>query len=182
MCDTVSRWNYSVVKFAKAYSKVIYSSVNMQMLWVYCEVIFLVVIVLLQGLIPSVIVKQLGQTVVTTKYGQLRGALVEFPKDSYIYLPTVESYSGIQYGSLHDSQLRFIYPKGPVDSWSDIKSAWDDREVCPQRRVRDKDLLKYYPKGTVEWITRKSSYTKDQVEDCLSMNIYVPRRGWSVYN
>lgn len=149
----------------------------MQMLWVYSEIVCLVYIMFLQGLIPTVIVKQLGPTIVTTKYGKLRGSLVEFPKDSYMYLPPVEAYLGIQYASLRNNNLRFHPPTSPTERYNGIHSAWDHKPVCPQRYVRAKELLKYLPDGTVEWITRMTSFTKEQREDCLSLNVFVPTRG-----
>lgn len=178
MCEIVSRKDNCVVNIAGNYSHAVLSLTNMQMVWVYCEFVCLVCIIFLQGLIPKVIVKQLGPTIVTTKYGKLRGPLVEFPKDSYMQqFQPVEAYLGIQYATLRNGNLRFIKSSSPTERYTGIHSAWDTKPVCPQKYLRAKDLLKYMPDGSVERITRITSFTKDQAEDCLSLNLYVPTRG-----
>lgn len=181
MCDTVSRLNNCVANIDRNYSPAVLSLINMQMVWVYCEFVCLLCIVLLQGLIPEVLIKQLGSTIITTKYGKLRGPLVEFPKDAYMHFPPVEAYFGIQYASMRNNNLRFIPPSSPTERYIGIHSAWEAKPVCPQKYVRAKDLHKYLPDGSVEWITRMTSFTKDQAEDCLSLNLFVPTRGMQTF-
>lgn len=177
MCEVVSLWNYTVVNFVRAYSHAELALINMQILWLYCEFVFFLCIVFLQGLLPTVIVKQLGPTIVTTKYGRLRGSLVEFPKDSHMHLPPVEAYFGIQYASLRNNYLRLMPPTSPTERFSGIHNAMDHKPVCPQAHLKAKALLEYLPEGSVEWITRVASFTKEQIEDCLSLNLFVPTRG-----
>jgi len=144
------------------------------------ERVCLVLMVIIQGLVPVVIVKQLGKTIVTTKYGKLRGSLVEFPKDSYVHLSPIEAYLGVQFGSLHSGNLRFIRPSSPNKKWSKIHAVKDFESVCPQQHVRSKHLLKHLPAGSVEWMTRVSSFTNHQDEECLNLNLFVPIRGMYV--
>lgn len=158
-----------------AYVSSIY--LNMYRFWLHIELVCLVLIAILRGFVPVVIVKQLGPTIVTTKYGKLRGSLVEFPKDSYIPLSPVEAYLGVQYASLHNGNLRFMRPSSPNERWNNIHSATDFRPVCPQQHIRAKHLLKHLPEGSVEWMMRVTSFASIQKEDCLNLNLYVPIRG-----
>ena len=139
--------------------------------------ISLLVLILLRGCLTTVIVKQLGPTIVTTKYGKLRGSLVEMPKDSYMPLKPVEAYLGIPYAALRKNYLRFMPPTSPQQRWKGIHAASKVRSVCPQKMLREKPLSEYLPQGTVEVLTRMATFTKDQKEDCLSLNLYVPSQG-----
>lgn len=163
----------------QVYSEAETVCVNMYRCWFHVELVCFVLFLFLRGLLPVVIVKQLGPTTITTKYGKLRGSLVEFPKDSYIPLSPVEAYLGLQYGSLHNGNLRFIRASSPNEKWMKTHPATAFRPVCPQQHVRAKHLLKYLPVGSVEWMLRATSFTKDQKEECLSLNLYVPTRGRS---
>ena len=149
------------------------------MSWRYYQTkwISLLFIILLRGCLTTVIVKQLGPTIVTTKYGKLRGSLVEFPKDAYLPLKPVEAYLGIPYAALRKNYLRFMPPTSPQQRWRGIHAASKVRSVCPQKILREKPLSEYLPRGTVEVLTRMATFTKDQNEDCLSLNLYVPSRG-----
>ncbi|XP_052783735.1 neuroligin-4, Y-linked-like isoform X2 [Mya arenaria] len=165
----------NVSKIQKLYCLV----ANMQIAWLYAEFVCVSVMFVLPGLTPVVIVKQLGPTIVATKYGDLRGALVEFPSDAHVRLDYVEAYLGIQYGSLHGGNLRFIRSSSPNERWNAVRSAWDHKPVCPQPTIRAKQLLRYLPEGTVEWLTRAASFVREQTEDCLYLNLYVPMRDWN---
>lgn len=139
--------------------------------------ISLSLLVFLRGCLSTVIVKQLGPTVVTTKYGKLRGSLVEFPKDAYLPLKPVEAYLGIPYAALKRNNLRFMPPTSPQQRWKGIHAASRVSAVCPQKLLREKPLSAFLPQGTVEVLTRIGTFTKDQKEDCLTLNLYVPSQG-----
>ncbi|KAL3846952.1 hypothetical protein ACJMK2_017892 [Sinanodonta woodiana] len=124
-----------------------------------------------------VIIKQLGPSVVSTKYGKLRGALVEFPNTASVQLKPVEAFSGIQYASLRNRGLRFLPPIGPVERWNGIESAWSPRAACPQKVMREKELVDTMPDASLIQTLRIAQFTKSQHEDCLTLNVVVPFRG-----
>lgn len=178
MVEHIREVKYSDNKiFWKIYSKLVNLWASMHRVWLYVELVSLFLLGILRGIVPVVIVKQLGPTIVTTKYGKIRGSLVEFPKDSYIPLSPVEAYFGVKYGSLHNETLRFKWPASPNVSYRNIHTAKEFQPVCPQPHVGTKQLLKYLPEGSVEWRIRVTSFTKSQHEECLSCNLYVPMRG-----
>ncbi|KAK3583366.1 hypothetical protein CHS0354_038985 [Potamilus streckersoni] len=126
-----------------------------------------------------VIVKQLGPSVVSTKYGKLRGAFVEFPNTASVQLKPVEAFSGIQYASLRNRALRFLPPTGPVERWNGIESAWSSRAACPQKIMREKELVDTMPDASLIQTLRIAQFTKTQHEDCLTLNVVVPFREWN---
>ena len=151
--------------------------INMSMRYFQLKWMCILFICILHSCLTTVYVKQLGPTVVTTKYGRLRGSLVEFPKDSYVPLKPVEAYLGIHYAALKRNNLRFMPPTSPQTRWRNVHAASRVASVCPQQYLREKQLSSYLPRGTAEVLTRIGTFTKDQNEDCLSLNLYVPSQG-----
>lgn len=142
-----------------------------QVKWMCLSVLFL-----LHSCLSTVIVKQLGPTIVPTKYGKLRGSLVEFPKNSYLPLKPVEAYLGIQYAALRRNNLRFMPPTSPQTRWSAVHAASRVAAVCPQRHLHEEPLSDYLPRGTVSVLKRIGEFTNKQNEDCLTLNLYVPQK------
>jgi len=62
----------------------------------------------------------LSDRLVSTKFGRLRGVLVEFEDSG---LQSVEAYLGVEYGSLHGGALRFMPPSSPQEKWEGVKLA-----------------------------------------------------------
>ena len=50
---------------------------------------------------------QMSRRVVITRYGLLRGILIDLPEPT---LPPVDAYLGLEYGSLLGGELRFLPP------------------------------------------------------------------------
>ncbi|KAL3846949.1 hypothetical protein ACJMK2_017889 [Sinanodonta woodiana] len=128
-------------------------------------------------LTPRVIIKQLGPSVISTKYGQLRGALVEFPNTASVQLKPVEAFSGVQYAAVRNNYLRFMPPTSPQERWQGVKSAWNHRAVCSQKVLREKNLATTMQSTSLIQLQRISQFTKTQNEDCLTLNLFVPLRG-----
>ena len=150
----------------------------MQILYVYLEFMCLICVAFFQGYIPRVIRKHLGSTIVTTKYGRIRGSLVEFPKESFIDLEPIEAYFGLQYAYLRQGRLRFARPTSPVETWKGyVHSATDPKAICPQQTVSPDMLPAYIPNATITMLRRLSYFTDKQSEECLSLNLFVPPRG-----
>jgi len=87
-------------------------------------------------------------TVTTTK-GRLRGERVDADMGQYYY-----AFKGVPYAKSPTKDLRFQPPQ-PVDSWTDVKDATEDGNLCPQF-----DISSNAPMGD---------------EDCLNLNVYSPK-------
>lgn len=118
--------------------------------------------------------RDMSVRVVNTRYGRLRGMVVEPPNKS---LTPVEVFLGLQYASVLGGELRFMPPTNPMEKWDGIRVAITTRPVCPQKIPTEEDMLKYMPKARVDHLKRIIPYLKDQSEECLNLNVYVPVRG-----
>lgn len=137
-------------------------------------VLFCVFVSFIQVCYAPVIYKEMGPSIITTRYGKLRGALVQFESS---HLRPVEAYSGLQYASLRKGRLRFMPPTSPLEKWKGIRTAVNQRRVCPQTPINSSELSKILPLGRVKYLEGIASKIKMQDEECLSLNLYVPLRG-----
>ena len=114
--------------------------------------------------------------IVHTKYGDVTGVIVT--PDSR-FLDAVEIFRGIPYASPPVGNLRFMPPvTGAL--WSGVKLADKFGPVCPQRLPDIADetaALKRMPRGRLNYLKRLMPYLRNQSEDCLYLNIYVPAQG-----
>jgi len=117
---------------------------------------------------------QMSRRVVTTRYGRLRGILVDLPEPT---LPPVEAYLGLEYGSLLGGELRFLPPTSPVSRWDGVRTALKFKPVCPQPLPDLDDLAQRAPASDVDRLRRVVPFLDQQQEDCLYLNVYVPVRG-----
>jgi carboxylesterase type B len=145
--------------------------------WVEFIVCVCVLCALLHGCVAPVIVKQMGPSVIHTNYGNIRGALVEFPVSASGQLRPVECFLGLQYAAVLKGQLRFMPPTSPQEKWKGMRVALNHRPVCPQRLLDEKELSKRFPNGRVQHLKRIKPFLTSQAEDCLTLNLYVPKKG-----
>ncbi|XP_022343841.2 neuroligin-4, X-linked-like isoform X5 [Crassostrea virginica] len=119
-------------------------------------------------------IRQFGPSTVELPSGEVRGLLVTF-KDSH-WTP-VEVYRGLHYGSLGNEGASFN------TQWNKTMSANRWANVCPQVDIGGvnslKDLLKVLPRVRVIRLYHRSNYTKNQMEDCLALNVFLPSRDWT---
>jgi len=131
---------------------------------------------------------QMSPRVIQTQYGKLRGVLsavsVSFPADSADAPDVpggglVESYLGLQYGTLLDGELRFMPPTGTLEKWDGVRVALRHRPVCPQPAIGSVDKLRKdrVPLGRLEHLRRLAPHLRRQAEECLNLNVYVPVTG-----
>jgi len=137
---------------------------------------------------PRQLGAQMSPRVIHTQYGKLRGVLTDvsvfFPAESSDAPDVpggglVESYLGLQYGTLLDGELRFMPPTGTLEKWDGVRVALKHRPVCPQPTIKSADRLQDdgVPLGRVEHLRRLAPHLNRQTEDCLSLNVYVPVKG-----
>lgn len=141
---------------------------------------------------------------VNTKYGALQGIVITFvrydkstekpipPPSNSMTLTPVEAFLGVPYASPPSGNLRFMPPVAPVH-WRGVRQANHLSPVCPQplpklspaknesasakeawtgksgQQLKGDMSQRYY-----ERLTRKLPYLRNQSEDCLTLNIYVP--------
>ncbi|XP_039281384.1 neuroligin-4, X-linked-like, partial [Nilaparvata lugens] len=108
---------------------------------------------------------------VRTKYGPLRGLLLQ--------QPPVEAFLGVPYATPPTGALRYMPPVTP-SMWRTPRLADAFSPVCPQRQPdisnRSEALLRL-PRGRLAHLERLLPLLLNQSEDCLYLNIYVPRTG-----
>jgi len=117
---------------------------------------------------------QMSRRVVITRYGLLRGILIDLPEPT---LPPVEAYLGLEYGSLLGGELRFLPPTSPMTRWDGVRTALKFKPVCPQPLPDLSDVAKRAPATVVDRLRRIVPFLEQQQEDCLYLNVYVPVRG-----
>ncbi|ESP00881.1 hypothetical protein LOTGIDRAFT_140246 [Lottia gigantea] len=128
---------------------------------------------MLVGIKAEVKMTRLSDRVMSTRYGKVRGVLVEFPNR---HLRTVEAYLGLRYADLNQGGLRFMPPKNPMEKWKGIRVAVEHQPVCPQRAAKNEDFDQR-PDGREGQLRNISTFIVKQTEDCLTLNIYVPISG-----
>ncbi|XP_049537594.1 neuroligin-4, Y-linked [Anopheles darlingi] len=125
--------------------------------------------------------KATSSRIVHTKYGAVSGTIEHLDGR---HLDPVEAYRGIPYASPPVGNLRFMPPvTGAL--WSGVKKADRFSPVCPQRLpdiYNETAALERMPRGRLEYLRRLLPYLRNQSEDCLYLNIYVPTQAGSREN
>ena len=112
--------------------------------------------------------------VVRTVYGRVQGIPRTFANVNF---QPVVMFRGIQFASLVGSEMRFMPPISPHQSWTDIKTMYENGPVCPQRIPSLENLQLRIPHARLDHIKRLIPFLREQSEDCLFMNIFVPESG-----
>ncbi|KAF5285721.1 hypothetical protein FQR65_LT02249 [Abscondita terminalis] len=119
----------------------------------------------------SIPVHKYSTRVVRTKYGALRGIIVHSH-------PPVEAFLGVPYATPPVGSLRYMPPVTP-SIWKTTRLADRFSAVCPQRPPdignRTEALLEF-PRGRLLFLEKLLPLLANQSEDCLYLNLYVPRR------
>ncbi|XP_068628362.1 uncharacterized protein [Battus philenor] len=106
------------------------------------------------------------------RQGALRGLIVK-PGRQYD-LQNVEMFLGIPYAAAPVGTLRFMPPVS-APPWSGVKMATSFAPVCPQSLpvIKKGDPPSM---GRQNYMNRLKPFLKEESEDCLYLNIYVPYR------
>lgn len=101
------------------------------------------------------------------------------PPSSNLTLLPVEAFLGVPYASPPSGNLRFMPPVAPVH-WRGVRQANHLAPVCPQSlpqwaNITDSDTLnRNISQRLFDRIQRQLPFLRNQSEDCLHLNIYVP--------
>nr|XP_022918704.1 neuroligin-1-like isoform X2 [Onthophagus taurus] len=129
-----------------------------------------VVVVVVDNTVGSLTVHKYSTRVVRTKYGPLRGVMIHIH-------PTVEAFLGVPYATPPVGSLRYMPPVTP-SIWKNTRLADRFSAVCPQRPPdignRTEALLEF-PRGRLHYLEKLLPLLANQSEDCLYLNLYVPR-------
>lgn len=101
--------------------------------------------------------------VVRTRYGTLRGIAAR--------TSDVEIYYGVPYATPPLGSLRYMPPVTPT-TWRGIKLADTMPAACPQKPPKSDPKL---PRGRRLYLEKIAPILANQSEDCLYLNLYVPR-------
>ena len=104
------------------------------------------------------------------KQGMIRGQVVDFPSRNGPSLQPVVVFVGIKYAQV----FRFLPSSSVRRNWQHVKDAVNFSDVCTQRKLRRNASI--WPYGYFTQMKRKLKHTNVQLEDCLSLNIHVPRK------
>ncbi|XP_076435747.1 neuroligin-4, X-linked-like [Babylonia areolata] len=131
-----------------------------------------------QGASAIVYRKQMSSRVITTRYGKVRGILVEFPNR---HLKPVEAFFGLKYADLEKGNMRFMPPKNPKEQWTKIRAAIQQRPPCPQQphEQHEKHAQHVPSEGRAAHLRNITPFLSEQQEDCLTLNLYVPVPKWN---
>ncbi|XP_015915685.1 neuroligin-4, X-linked isoform X2 [Parasteatoda tepidariorum] len=120
-------------------------------------------------------VRRVGSRPVGTKYGSIRGLLVNLPNRN---VGPVEVFLGVPYASPPTGLLRFMPPVNP-SQWRGVRTADRYGPVCPQRYPdikNETESLRHMPSGRLEYLKKLIPFLRNESEDCLYLNVYCPAK------
>lgn len=112
---------------------------------------------------------------VITKLGIVQGFIVR-PPNGY---EGVEVFLNLPYASPPEGSLRFMPPVSG-SPWKGTRRSETPSPVCPQvlPNIRNEsEALKMMPRGRLAYLRRLLPHLRNQSEDCLYLNIYIPASG-----
>ncbi|KAK3095060.1 hypothetical protein FSP39_009787 [Pinctada imbricata] len=117
----------------------------------------------------EVFLRELGSLTPRIKQGMIRGQVVEFPNTNLL---PVETFIGLRYASLRSGFLRFMPPATVTERWQDLRNKVRYSGVCSQVMLKKNST----PDGLNRQLKRRLQKTKLQTAECLSLNLFVPRK------
>ncbi|VDP04855.1 unnamed protein product [Soboliphyme baturini] len=125
-----------------------------------------------------VLLDQVRSKIVDTSFGKVRGRSVQLP---YAGLPQVEQYLGIPYGAPPVGSRRFMMPQTATKWTNTIKDATRMPPACiqfwpPALQLMRAEAMKWMTESRHTYLKKLSEFLRDQQEDCLNLNLYVPSK------
>ncbi|XP_023324105.1 neuroligin-4, X-linked [Eurytemora carolleeae] len=135
---------------------------------VYCKmIIFLIIYSLLS--VPG----HSSYQIVKTKYGSVRGRVESRGTIS------IKTFKGIPFAAAPVKNLRFM-PPVTVSPWKEVLDTNQFQPVCPQDfpEIENTTMaLQHISQGRLNYLRRIAPGLKNQSEDCLYLNVYIPISG-----
>ncbi|KAG8275527.1 neuroligin-1-like [Homalodisca vitripennis] len=131
------------------------------------------VLFVIQGATPG---PRYSSRIVETQSGQIRGIIQELPVP---HLEPVECFLGVPYATPPVGNLRLRPPRPPLP-WSGTRLADTQPHACPQRSPLSANAtvaLLSMPRDRYQHLRRLVPLLRNQSEDCLTLNVYVPASG-----
>lgn len=119
--------------------------------------------------------------IIETSFGKVKGRVVQLGIPG---LQPVEQYLGIPYGQAPTGEKRFVMPQ-TASKWTNtaVKEATNLPPVCVQTFPNfwtsgggKSEALNRMPESTFDYFQRLTSFLRNEKEDCLYLNLYVPER------
>ena len=145
-------------------------SFNPELIWIYIIELFFLIL----NSECHIVSGGANSRVVTMKYGSLRGLVI---KPDNEHLDQVEAFLGIPYAQAPVGSLRFMPPMA-ISPWKGIRMSGKYAPVCPQKLPdisNTTEALNHFTRGRLLSLQRILPYLQNQSEDCLHLNIYVPK-------
>jgi neuroligin len=120
---------------------------------------------------------------ISTRQGNVRGEQISYASrdaTSSSFQIRASVYKGIPFASPPLASLRFM-PPVTSSPWTGVRDAKTFAPVCPQSfppEIRNRSLaMKTMTEPTLREILRRKAALRNQSEDCLYLNVYVPVTG-----
>lgn len=111
---------------------------------------------------------------ILVKEGRVKGVVrIMHPQSG---LKNVDQFLGLPYAEAPVGSRRFMPPGAPVP-WQGVKLANKFASVCPQKLPDINNPDNTMSKGRYDQLKRLLPYLKNESEDCLYLNLYVPSPG-----
>lgn len=120
------------------------------------------------------IISKFGRNIVTTSLGKFRGVQVDLQYASNFTLQDVDSFRGIEYGSMDKGLYRFMPSKDIYTFWDLVRKAGMFGHSCNQRSLWDGWFTVSEPKRMSIQRTSVYKHVIHSSEECLNLNLYIP--------
>lgn len=120
------------------------------------------------------IISKFGRNIVTTSLGKFRGVQVDLQYASNFTLQDVDSFRGIEYGSVDKGLYRFMPSKDIYTFWDLVRKAGMFGHSCNQRSLWGGWFTVSEPKRMSIQRTSVYKHVIHSSEECLNLNLYIP--------
>lgn len=120
------------------------------------------------------LISKFGRNVVTTALGKYRGVQVDLQHASNFTLQDVDSFRGVEYGSVENGLFRYMPSKNIYTLWDFVKKTGMFGNSCNQRSLWGGWFTLSEPKRMSLQRTSIYKHVIHSSEECLNLNLYIP--------
>jgi carboxylesterase type B len=122
----------------------------------------------------EIVASKFGRNVVNTALGKYRGVQFDLRFTSNFTLQDVDSFRGIEYGSIANGLFRFMPSKDIYTSWKAERKMDRYDFSCNQKSFWENWFTLSEPKRMSIYQRYVYKHVIRTSEDCLNLNLYVP--------